>query len=63
MPVKTGPGSAKKKRKTTAGSSSVAPTEVPAEVMTSSEAEKFHSRLESAAKQLRLNRTQVIIVD
>ena len=33
--------------------------DVPADLLTSCEAEIFHSRLESAAKQMHLNRTQV----
>ena len=51
-------GSCRKKPRS-ASKSAAATTEVPAEVMTNTEAELFHARLECAAKQLRLNRTQV----
>ena len=58
----TSTGSVKKKKKPNRGSkSATALTEVPTDVMTVSEAEKFHSRLETAAKHLRFNRTQVLI--
>ena len=62
---KAGPSSVKKKKKVSAATMSAMSailTEVPTDIMSATEAEMFHSRLETAAKQLQLNRTQVGLI-